>query len=57
MIDRYTAATDIDPDQFRAACAVQATQRNLRILGVFARLARLRGKPHYIDLLPRVWAI
>lgn len=55
MIVRYTTATGIDPERFRAACAVQATQRNLRILGIFARLARERTKPHYVDLLPRVW--
>ena len=29
-------------------------QRNLRILGVFARLAA-NGKPRYLDLMPRVW--
>lgn len=30
-------------------------QRNLRILGVFARLAKERGKPAYLSLIPRVW--
>ena len=35
--------------------AVLGAQRNLRILGVFARLARVRGKPQYVDLIPRVW--
>ena len=30
-------------------------QRNLRILGIFARLARERGKPGYLSLIPRVW--
>lgn len=31
-------------------------QRNLRILGIFARLATERGKPGYLALIPRVWA-
>ncbi len=40
---------------FRAQLACLGAQRNLRILGVFARLAKTRQKPHYIDLIPRVW--
>jgi hypothetical protein len=34
---------------------VLGLQRNLRILGIFARLARERGKTGYLSLLPRVW--
>ena len=30
-------------------------QRNLRILGIFARLATERQKPGYLALIPRVW--
>ena len=30
-------------------------QRNLRILGIFARLATERQKPGYLSLIPRVW--
>lgn len=30
-------------------------QRNLRILGIFARLAQDSGKPAYLNLIPRVW--
>lgn len=33
-----------------------AAQRNLRILGVFARLSKRDGKAHYVNLIPRVWA-
>jgi len=55
MISRYVAATGIDADQFHADFAVVSVQRNLRILGIFARLARAHGKPSYIDLIPRVW--
>ena len=42
------------PD-FRTQLACLGVQRNLRILGVFARLARVHAKPHYLDLIPRVW--
>ena len=55
MIQRYVAATNTDEDAFRFAYALQGLQRNLRIIGVFARLSLMHGKPHYIDLLPRVF--
>ncbi|KUF09526.1 aminoglycoside phosphotransferase family protein [Pseudoponticoccus marisrubri] len=55
-IRHYLSATGLPEGPFRTALAVQGAQRNLRILGVFARLAQSRGKPHYIDLIPRVWA-
>ncbi|MEL6466336.1 MAG: phosphotransferase [Pseudomonadota bacterium] len=55
MIDRHIARSGADPDDFRNAYALLGLQRNLRILGVFTRLALDRGKPSYIDLIPRVW--
>jgi N-acetylmuramate 1-kinase len=55
MITRYVAATGQDDTDFRAAYAVLGVQRNLRILGVFGRLCLMNGKPHYVDLIPRVW--
>jgi aminoglycoside/choline kinase family phosphotransferase len=45
-----------DQEAFDAAYAVMGAQRNLRILGVFARLCMRDGKTHYVDLIPRVWA-
>lgn len=45
-----------DKEAFDAAYAVMGAQRNLRILGVFARLCMRDGKAHYVDLIPRVWA-
>ena len=42
------------PD-FRAQLACLGAQRNLRILAVFARLAKVHGKRRYLDLMPRVW--
>jgi hypothetical protein len=55
-ITHYCTATGQAETPYRASLAVLGAQRNLRILGVFARLAATRGKPHYIDLIPRVWA-
>lgn len=55
-IRRYAAATGTDETALVAAMAVQGAQRNLRIMGVFARLSLHAGKPHYVDLMPRVWA-
>ncbi|MBB94696.1 MAG: aminoglycoside phosphotransferase [Rhodobacteraceae bacterium] len=56
MIDRFRDATGISDHDLRTAYAVVGLQRNLRILGVFARLAQDYGKPHYLDLVPRVFA-
>ncbi len=41
---------------FKRAFHVMAVQRNLRILGIFHRLARQSGKTGYLALIPRVWA-
>ena len=40
------------PTDAHLACV--GAQRNLRILGIFARLAD-QGKPQYLQLVPRVW--
>ncbi|MBE1286054.1 MAG: phosphotransferase [Rhodobacteraceae bacterium] len=56
MIDRYIRATGVDDHAFRTAYTVLGVQRNLRILGVFARLSLEYGKPFYVELIPRVWA-
>ena len=56
MIGYYLDQSGIDQVAFRSAYAVLGAQRNLRILGVFARLGQEYGKPHYIDLIPRVWS-
>lgn len=61
MTRRYAAAAALrDPrferDAFAAACAALAAQRNLKIVGIFARLALRDRKPGYLALIPRVWA-
>ncbi|TCP61148.1 hypothetical protein EV663_10695 [Rhodovulum bhavnagarense] len=55
MLDRYITASDTDPESFVRAYALLGAQRNLRILGVFARLCLRDGKPGYLSLMPRVW--
>jgi len=55
MLTRYIDATGHDPHAFRTAYALLGAQRNLRIIGVFARLATDYGKPKYLHLIPRVW--
>ena len=56
MTNRYINATGTDPEIFAASVAANSFQRNLRILGIFARLAIRDGKPGYLTFLPNVWA-
>ena len=55
MTARFAAATGAEPGALAAAAALLTAQRNLRILGVFARLAKA-GKPGYLRHVPRVAA-
>ncbi len=56
MIERHAAAAAVaDRDRFRAHYEVLGAQRNTKILGIFTRLWRRDGKPHYLALQPRVW--
>ncbi|KFI33826.1 aminoglycoside phosphotransferase [Haematobacter missouriensis] len=55
MIARYITETGAEDAGFRAAYATLGAQRNLRILGVFARLCLRDGKPRYLAFIPRVW--
>jgi aminoglycoside/choline kinase family phosphotransferase len=36
---------------------VLGAQRNTKIVGIFVRLWKRDGKPRYLDLIPRVWAL
>lgn len=57
MVEHYLRRTGDDPATFRAVYAALGVQRNLRILGVFAKLSLDMGKTHYVDLIPRVWGL
>lgn len=59
MLDRYCAGAGsmnpaFDDAAFRTAYAVAGAQRNCKILGIFARLAKRDNKPAYLKLIPRV---
>lgn len=54
-LKHYLAKTGDTETKLSAALAVLGAQRNMRILGVFARLSMHFGKSQYIDLIPRVW--
>lgn len=53
--EHFRKLSGMNEQDFAATCAVVAVQRNLRILGIFARLCTHAGKASYIDLIPRVW--
>ncbi|MEM9393830.1 MAG: phosphotransferase [Pseudomonadota bacterium] len=55
MARQYQDGAGMAVDAFDHAAAVLGAQRALRILGVFARLSLHYNKPHYVDLIPRVW--
>lgn len=56
MIAHYAQVQGLDAAGFALACATLSAQRNLRILGVFARLSLHFAKPRYVDLIPVTWA-
>lgn len=56
MLERYLGASG-DRDDFLADYARIGAQRNAKIVGIFVRLWRRDGKPRYLDLIPRVWAL
>ncbi|MEM1064339.1 MAG: phosphotransferase [Pseudomonadota bacterium] len=55
LINRFAAGIGMDQSEAKATARVIGIQRNLRILGVFARLCLRDGKANYVDLIPRVW--
>jgi aminoglycoside/choline kinase family phosphotransferase len=57
-IGRYLAhRPGLDAGDFRAAMAVHAAQRHLRVAALWTRLARRDGKWHYLRHGPRCWAL
>ncbi|MEO5810059.1 MAG: phosphotransferase [Sphingomicrobium sp.] len=58
MIARYLdRAGVIDRDAFLADYAVIGAQRHAKVLGIFTRLWKRDGKPHYLAFQPRNWAL
>jgi aminoglycoside/choline kinase family phosphotransferase len=56
MIHHYMMSTGAQAD-FERAYWILAAQRNTRIIGVFTRLWKRDGKPHYLDFQPRMWGL
>lgn len=56
MLRHYLSHADHDAQAFRTAYATLGAQRNLKIIGIFARLCLRDGKAHYPAMIPRVWA-
>jgi hypothetical protein len=58
LIDRYAAGfPPLDRAALDTACAILSAQRNLKIIGIFTRLAARDGKPAYLGHIPRVWRL
>ena len=55
--DAFVAETGRRPADVARGVAICAAVRNLRILGVFARLCLRDGKPGYLRWMPRTWAL
>ncbi len=49
--------TLIDAQDFWRAFHILGAQRNLKIIGIFARLWKRDGKPHYPTMIPHVWGL
>ena len=52
---RFAAGKGVTAQEMAAGHAVLGAQRALRIIGIFARLCLVSGKPGYVALIPRVW--
>jgi aminoglycoside/choline kinase family phosphotransferase len=46
---------DIDPQQWLRDCDLMGLQRNIKIIGIFARLHYRDGKDGYLELIPRFY--
>jgi len=59
LFDHYcsgvAARGGFDRDAFAFAYAALGAQRNTKIVGIFARLAKRDGKPGYLHHIPRLW--
>lgn len=57
MIDYFLELQPhLDPEKFKRSYTLLGAQRNLKIIGIFSRLAVRDKKTKYLGFLPRVWA-
>ncbi len=57
MFGHYLQASGAPREEFLADYARLGAQRNAKIVGIFVRLWKRDGKPRYLELIPRVWAL
>jgi len=57
MFDHYLQKSGEPAEDFFADYARLGVQRNAKIVGIFVRLWKRDGKPRYLDMIPRVWAL
>ena len=55
LLDYYCELTNLHLNDLMHEYSVCGAQRNLRIIGLFARLAVRDGNPRYLKFVPRVW--
>ena len=53
---RFALGLGLDSEEMARDISICSAQRNLRILMVFGRMSLHFEKPHYVDLIPRVWS-
>ncbi len=53
---RLNLKLDIEPEQWLRYCDLMGLQRNIKIVGIFARLYYRDGKNGYIEMIPRFYA-
>ncbi len=57
IFEHYLANANCDEAQLRLDYAILSLQRNIKIIGIFARLSLRDGKHNYLDFLPRVLSL
>jgi len=53
---RLQVAPQVGRDEWRRYCDWMGLQRNLKIVGIFARLHYRDGKAGYLEMIPRFWS-
>lgn len=54
LFEYYLRNADCDKEAFKTDYEILSLQRNMKILGIFARLSMRDGKHHYLSYMPRV---
>ena len=57
LIVYFADALERDLASFKEQYAILGAQRNIKIIGIFARLSLRDGKDIYLNLQPRVWGL